>query len=451
MKTQNPQINNIKNNNNNNSNNNNKQQPRGVFPKVSHFINSSESFSFFIIICIVFEIILNYLIVNYVSYTEIDWSTYQQQIRLFLAGEWDYMKIEGDTGPVVYPAGYIYLYSLLNKLTMDGTNIRLAQYLFSALYILCSLVVFLIYRQASTEGSSFATKIPGYLLVILCLSKRIHSIFALRLFNDCFAMTIFYISLLSFCKYRWSIGCFLFSIAVSIKMNLLLFAPALLLLLLMTFGVWRTIPKLAICGVTQVVLAMPFLYHNWQSYLIRAFEFSRQFMYKWTVNWRFIPEDIFLSKPWALSLLTLHLGVLLLFIFTKWISKKSGSGGIVESIKRGNSNRNSQILSVNFILLVMFTSNLIGITFSRSLHYQFYVWYFHSLPYLLWCANVLPLPMKFIVLAVTEIAWNKYPSTVLSSLFLFIVNIILVLSLYVSEMPAYISPKIKKFNYKKSE
>ena len=42
------------------------------------------------------------------------------------------------------------------------------------------------------------------------------------------------------------------------------------------------------------------------------------------------------------------------------------------------------ILSQLF-LLPLFTANLIGVALSRSLHYQFYVWYFHSLPYLLWC------------------------------------------------------------------
>ncbi len=44
------------------------------------------------------------------------------------------------------------------------------------------------------------------------------------------------------------------------------------------------------------------------------------------------------------------------------------------------------------IVLPLFTANFIGLCFSRSLHYQFYVWYYHTLPYLLWLT---PLPTVF--------------------------------------------------------
>jgi alpha-1,3-mannosyltransferase len=42
------------------------------------------------------------------------------------------------------------------------------------------------------------------------------------------------------------------SLAVSVKMNVLLFAPGLLFLLLSEFGLMRAIPKLSLCAAIQV-------------------------------------------------------------------------------------------------------------------------------------------------------------------------------------------------------
>lgn len=49
-----------------------------------------------------------------------------------------------------------------------------------------------------------------------------------------------------------------FSLAVSVKMNVLLFAPGLLFLLLTQFGFRGALPKLAICAAVQVPLHPPF-------------------------------------------------------------------------------------------------------------------------------------------------------------------------------------------------
>lgn len=47
-----------------------------------------------------------------------------------------------------------------------------------------------------------------------------------------------------------------FSLAVSVKMNILLFAPALLVLLLVKFGVIETLKKLFVCGMIQVTVLL---------------------------------------------------------------------------------------------------------------------------------------------------------------------------------------------------
>ena len=48
-----------------------------------------------------------------------------QQVSQFKAGERDYMNMRGDTGPLVYPAGFVYVFAVLHSITNNGENIRL--------------------------------------------------------------------------------------------------------------------------------------------------------------------------------------------------------------------------------------------------------------------------------------------------------------------------------------
>ena len=80
--------------------------------------------------------------------------------------------------------------------------------------------------------------------------------------------------------------------------------------------------------VTQAYIARPFLEAEPWSYLRYSFDFSRAFLYKWTVNWRFVSEDIFLSRQWAVGLLIGHAAVLALFGLFRWC-RKDGNSWIV--------------------------------------------------------------------------------------------------------------------------
>jgi alpha-1,3-mannosyltransferase len=110
------------------------------------------------------------------------------------------------------------------------------------------------------------------------------------------------------------------------------------------------------------------------------------------------------------------------------------------------------------IPLLLFTSNLIGITAARSLHYQFHSWYFHQIPFLLvvggaWNSVVLgyvsrlnipslpnPSPssidpsvdmkgkwliFRAVLWTMIEYGWATFPSTNLSSGLLFLAHIIM--------------------------
>ena len=152
-------------------------------------------------------------------------------------------------------------------------------------------------------------------MIVTCLSKRIHSIFVLRLFNDGPCMILFYASALLFAKSYWRTGCVFFSLAVSIKMNVLLFAPGLLLLLLQSSpSMTETILCLGICAVLQIILGAPFLITYPVSYIRKAFEFDRVFFYKWTVNWKVSLS--YLQMKYSIHLLATLRLILLVSIYS---------------------------------------------------------------------------------------------------------------------------------------
>ncbi|XP_065890358.1 dol-P-Man:Man(5)GlcNAc(2)-PP-Dol alpha-1,3-mannosyltransferase-like [Dysidea avara] len=362
------------------------------------------------------ELAINYFIINFVKYTEIDWIAYMQEVEGFLNGTWDYVELRGDTGPLVYPAGFVYIYSALYTVTGQGHNLRVAQYIFSIVYLINLALVIRIYQKTA--------KIPPYVLVFLSLlAYRVHSIFVLRMFNDPVATCLVYLSINLLLDHHWRLACICYSLAVSVKMNILLYAPGWLIIFVMSHGIYSSILHIIVyCGLPQVSLALPFLITNPVGYLLKAFEFQRKFLYKWTVNWRFLPEHLFLNETFHILLLAGHLACLWVFIYKRWTKQR---GGVVKLLTGSTS---LSVPSNSVMVSILFESNFIGIVFARTLHYQFYIWYFHTLPYLLWNTGI-PLVVRFVMLIVMEGVWNVYPSTVLSSILLHVIHLLITIGL----------------------
>lgn len=184
-------------------------------------------------------------------------------------------------------------------------------------------------------------------------------------------------------------------------MSAILYLPGVLVILFKRQGFTSTIRHMLVLACTQISLARSFL-GNSTSYLQNAFDLSRIFLYKWTVNWRFVDEGTFLSPAWAKGLLLGHVMVLIAFGLFRWCRNDGGVSGVLArgfrrpTLPAGLAPVGPDCQSQSFcgfldhcpltrapdVATVLMTSNLVGIIFARSLHYQFYSWYSQQLPFL---------------------------------------------------------------------
>lgn len=115
-------------------------------------------------------------------------------------------------------------------------------------------------------------------------------------------------------------------------MSVFLYLPGILVVLFKRHGPVYTLRHLLAIGLVQAWLATPFLRHHPWPYVQNAFDLSRVFLYKWTVNWRFLDEQTFLSPRLAKGLLFGHVLTLIVFGLVKWCRR---DGGTITVIKNG--------------------------------------------------------------------------------------------------------------------
>eukprot|EP00924_Labyrinthula_sp_SR-Ha-C_P005665 snap_masked-scaffold_14-processed-gene-1.7-mRNA-1 protein AED:0.18 eAED:0.27 QI:0/0/0/1/1/1/2/0/372 len=245
-----------------------------------------------------------------------------QEVEGALHGERNYSKLKGQTGPLVYPAGFVVFYSGLHKLTAKELSevnycknddicdsnlekryeydVYLAQHIFSFFHTLQFFIVANIYALTLPKSAS------SFLTFSLLLSKRLRSIFVLRLFNDGIALTFAHASFLIFIsslskqrkKYifiKFCLGVMIFSFAASIKMNVVLFLPGLAVILLDYFGLLRCLVFAALFLAVQFIVAFPFLQFDPYAYIYNSIQLDRVFFHKWTVSYSFLSPEQFLS------------------------------------------------------------------------------------------------------------------------------------------------------------
>jgi len=119
--------------------------------RVTAFFDGPHRFIFVAVLCILLELVLNFAIIQKIpcnvssdllktipaseaqtlkqppTDTEIDWKAYMQEVAgVIEEGQFDYQHLRGDTGPLVYPAGFVWLFSGLYHLTVCRSSFPLS-------------------------------------------------------------------------------------------------------------------------------------------------------------------------------------------------------------------------------------------------------------------------------------------------------------------------------------
>ncbi|KAE8665473.1 RNA-directed DNA polymerase (Reverse transcriptase) [Hibiscus syriacus] len=127
---------------------------------------------------------------------------------------------------------FIIAYVPYTKIDWDA---YISQILFGILYTINLGIVLLIYVKTDV--------LPWWALSLLCLSKRVHS-------------TFLHAAMASILFGWWRFGLIIFSAAFSIKMNVLLFAPSLFVLMLKAMNINGVISALAGAALVQVLFVI---------------------------------------------------------------------------------------------------------------------------------------------------------------------------------------------------
>lgn len=177
-----------------------------------------------------------------------------KQVELFREGERDYTKLIGPEGPANYPAGFLYVYWVIQILTNQDHRIGqvIHSFLYAFLHYMALKIFSMIYKKEEVWKLS---------IFLVCQVYNRHSAL-LFLFNDIFVSITMAICIYLLMKQKLIPSMVTYAISTTIKAGAISYLPGFLLLITFVQGL-PMVPLLVLFLIgANYLVALPFLATN---------------------------------------------------------------------------------------------------------------------------------------------------------------------------------------------
>ena len=357
------------------------------FPK--NFINPKNVILFVLLV----EIIKWAFILLFDNYRNMYYSTYDGQATLYLNGVRKYNQYVNMEGPCHNPALDIYLHVILKKITSDAKNPYAAILWGTLWHLLIWFMAVKIYQEAFEKHSSNVL-----LVTICCFGIKYTWISVKYAYGECYSVFVVLIAVYLFQKGYSILACAAFSVALGLRIHMMYYLPGIFLILCLSKSFWKALFLVGFIIFMQFVWAIEFISLYPTEYFSSVLDANAIFdlnaqinQYKWVASRKDTLRYLVDSHLLNVFLVIIAVLTWIYLLLVRWLpllhpDRELKWDVICRSIgfELGSIFRLDVKLSPYFVAEVLLLSNYIWLLWARTLHEQFTVYYWYSLPFLMY-------------------------------------------------------------------
>ena len=185
-------------------------------------------------------------------------------------------------GPVAYPGGAVYVYTLINLISGRNVTWAFGQYMHIIIDVFRTWLLVKVYKLA--YGKKLMKENNLYIFALMLMQSKYKFCSVIFNFNDSIVQLVALISIYFHLKSNQWLAIFFMGFASSIKFSAFLYIPGGMLVSAFEYGIFSAFTYLIGIFAVQFLFGLEFMLKNAKGYFLMAYDFDRKFAQSESIN-----------------------------------------------------------------------------------------------------------------------------------------------------------------------